>query len=181
MDFIETGFDGLVEIQPTVFKDKRGYFFESYQKEKFAEAGIHDTFVQSNQSSSLAGVVRGLHLQLPPFAQSKLVQVIEGEIMDVVVDVRPSSKTFGQHYTCILSGQKKNMLYVPHGFAHGFVSLKPTVFLYFCDNIYNRDYEAGIIWNDTDLNIDWLTEEPIVSEKDGKLPEFKEFLTINTY
>lgn len=170
-----------MEIQPEVFGDSRGYFFESYRWDKFEKHGITEHFVQANESKSLTGVVRGLHLQLPPYAQAKLVRVISGEIMDVVVDVRPSSPTFGKYYSCILSEEKHNMLYVPRGFAHGFVSLTPAVFHYMCDNVYNREYEVGIKWNDHDLNIDWKIQNPIISEKDMELPVFTEFIKINTF
>ena len=181
MEFIQTGFEGLIEIQPTVFRDNRGYFFESYKKTEFLKGGIDTEFVQSNQSSSEKGVVRGLHLQLPPYAQAKLVRVITGAVLDIVVDVRPSSKTFGQHYKCLLTEEKMNMLYVPEGFAHGFTALKDSIFHYMVNNYYNKESETGIIWNDPTLNIDWEEAQPLISEKDKSLPFFEDFKKINTF
>ncbi|MDH5399864.1 MAG: dTDP-4-dehydrorhamnose 3,5-epimerase [Cyclobacteriaceae bacterium] len=175
MEFKQTGFQGLVEIQPQVWEDERGYFFESFQQEKFNAEGINTQFVQANQSSSKKGVVRGLHLQLPPFEQAKLVRAISGTILDIVVDLRQESKTFGKHYKCLLDSKKHNMLFVPRGFAHGFTALDDAVFNYICDNVYNREKESGIIWNDPDLAIDWETSTPLVSEKDQQLPTFEMF------
>ena len=154
-------------IKPTVFEDSRGYFFESYSKRKFIEAGIHDDFVQSNQSLSQKGVLRGLHFQIPPFAQSKLVRVIKGSVLDVAVDVRKNSPTYGEHISLVLSEHNKHMLYIPEGFAHGFLTLEDeTIFSYKCGNVYNKEAERGIMWNDKNLAIDWNITNPILSAKD---------------
>lgn len=173
MQLRETSIPGLVEIFPRIFKDDRGVFFESYNESWFAEKGLPTNFVQDNQSFSLKGVVRGLHFQNAPFAQGKLVRVISGSVMDVVVDVRPDSPTFGKHETFILKSELNNMVYVPEGFAHGFVALEDSVFSYKCTNLYHKESESGILWNDADLGIDWGVENPIVSEKDMILPTFK--------
>ena len=173
MQLRETSIPGLVEIFPRIFKDDRGVFFESYNESWFAEKGLPTNFVQDNQSFSLKGVVRGLHFQNAPFAQGKLVRVISGSVMDVVVDVRPDSPTFGKHETLILKSELNNIVYVPEGFAHGFVALEDSVFSYKCTNLYHKESESGILWNDADLGIDWGVENPIVSEKDMILPTFK--------
>lgn len=175
MEFIKTAIEGLIEIKPRVFKDERGYFFESFRKELFAENGITEDFVQDNQSYSTKGVLRGLHLQRDPFAQGKLVRVIQGKVLDVAVDLRPGSPTFGKHETLVLDTIQNNMFYVPPGFAHGFITLEDAIFSYKCTNNYNKASESGIIWNDTDLSINWQLENPIVSEKDIELPSYKEF------
>jgi dTDP-4-dehydrorhamnose 3,5-epimerase len=166
----------IVLIKPSVFEDSRGYFFESYNKNKFLEAGITDDFVQSNQSLSQKGVLRGLHFQMPPFAQSKLVRVIKGEVLDIAVDIRKNSPTYGKHISVILSEENKNILYVPEGFAHGFLTLKDdTIFSYKCGNVYNKEAERGIMWNDSQLNIDWKIAEPLLSPKDMVNVSFKDF------
>lgn len=175
MEFKKTSIEGLIEIYPRVFKDERGYFFESYRKSLFQENGIKEDFVQDNQSFSTKGVLRGLHLQRDPYAQGKLVRVISGKVLDVAVDIRPGSPTFGKHQTFVLSTELQNMVYVPPGFAHGFVTLEDAIFSYKCTNGYNKESEAGIIWNDPDLKIDWQIENPLVSDKDAILPSFKEF------
>ncbi len=172
----ETGFEGLLEIFPSIFKDSRGWFYESYHQARFKEHGILTEFVQENQSFSTKGVVRGLHLQLHPHAQSKLVTVIDGSILDVVVDLRPASKTFKQVYYCELDSIKRNYLLVPEGFAHGFVALEDTIFSYKCSGFYNKESESGIIWNDPELQIDWQTTNPIISEKDQQLQTLEQFL-----
>lgn len=172
----ETGFEGLLEIFPTVYKDERGWFYESYNKNTYKENGITTEFVQENQSFSKKGVVRGLHLQKKPFAQAKLVTVITGKIVDVVVDLRPDSKTFKQVYYCEMDGIKKNYLLVPEGFAHGFVALEDTHFYYKCSGFYNKQAESGIIWKDADLAIDWQIKNPIISEKDEQLQTLEQFL-----
>lgn len=176
MEFKPHRIKGLVEIFPRVFNDDRGYFFESYQYKAFKKNGIPEVFVQDNQSFSTKGVLRGLHLQLDPFAQGKLVRVISGKVLDVAVDVRPGSKTLGQYATFILSAEKQNMVYIPPGFAHGFATLEDAIFSYKCTNYYDKISESGIIWNDTELGIDWQLEKPNVSAKDEELPTFKEFL-----
>ena len=167
---------GLIIISPNVFEDPRGYFFESYSKKAFVEAGITEEFVQSNQSLSQKGVLRGLHFQHPPHAQSKLVRVIQGSVLDVALDIRKGSPTYGQHFSIVLSAQNKTMFYVPVGFAHGFLTLEDnTIFSYKCGNYYNKPAEDGILWNDSDLNIEWNVENPILSEKDKVNTLFRDF------
>ena len=174
MKVIETGIQGLIEIVPKVFQDERGYFFESFQKQFFDSIGIGDNFVQDNQSFSTKGVLRGLHFQKAPHAQSKLVRVIQGKVLDVAVDLRIDSPTFGQHKSVILDAQRQNMLYVPEGFAHGFLTLEDAIFVYKCNNYYHKDAESGIVWNDPDLAIDWGLKNPNVSKKDQILPNFSD-------
>ena len=172
----ETKIKGLVIIHPDVYPDSRGYFFESFQKEKFGQLGINAEFVQDNESMSVKGVLRGLHLQAPPYAQGKLVRVVRGSALDVAVDLRKGSATYGKWVSCLLSASNKQMMWIPEGFAHGFLTLEDdTIFQYKCTNYYNRDSERGIIWNDPDLNIDWGTTKPLVSEKDLKGLLFKDF------
>ena len=167
MNIIETAIPGLLEIEPKVFGDSRGYFYESYNKQAFVEAGIDLEFVQDNQSLSSEGVLRGLHFQNPPYAQGKLVRVISGLVMDVAVDIRVGSPTYGQHHKVLLSGENKKMFWIPPGFAHGFLTLEDdTIFAYKCTNLYNKDSEGAVLWNDSQLNIDWGLENPLVSEKD---------------
>lgn len=178
MEFCQTGIDGLIEIYPRIFKDERGYFFESYQKEAFADNGIPSDFVQDNQSYSTAGVLRGLHFQNEPYAQGKLVRVIKGKVLDVVVDLRKHSPTFGHHKKFILTEEQQNMVFVPEGFAHGFLALEESIFAYKCTNVYNKESEGGIIWNDPELNIDWGIENPNVSPKDLVLPTLKTWLNL---
>lgn len=167
--------EGLIEVFPRVFNDDRGYFFESFNQQNFYANGITAEFVQDNQSFSIKNVVRGLHFQNPPYAQGKLVRVIAGKVMDVVVDIRRNSPTFGQHAKFMLDSTLGNMLYVPPGFAHGFVALEDAVFSYKCTNLYNKVAESGIAWNDPSLNIDWEVSNPIISEKDIELPDFQNF------
>ncbi len=173
MPFTATELPGLLLFEPAVFEDSRGYFFESYNEKVFKEQGIDARWVQDNQSSSTYGVVRGLHYQLPPYAQAKLVRVLRGKILDVVVDIRKGSPAFGRAYCKVLSAKNKRQLYIPKGFAHGFsvLSKRAEVF-YKCDGFYNRESEAGILYNDPALGIDWRVpaEEAIVSEKDSGLP-----------
>jgi dTDP-4-dehydrorhamnose 3,5-epimerase len=175
MQVVKTRFAGLVEISPRLFHDTRGWFCEYYTEREFRKHGITTLFVQDNQSFTHMGVIRGLHMQLPPVGQAKLVTVITGRIMDVVVDLRESSETFGQHYTCELNGQRRNMLYVPEGFAHGFAALEDTIFFYKCSDFYSREHASGIVWNDPALGINWPIENPVVSGKDQELPSFEEF------
>jgi dTDP-4-dehydrorhamnose 3,5-epimerase len=176
MQLKTTEIEGLIEIFPTAYQDSRGWFFEFYKEEAFHKAGITTRFVQENQSFSKKGVIRGLHLQLPPFEQAKLVAVISGKVLDVVVDLRKGSKTFGQVYKCLLEGDRHNMLMVPEGFAHGFVALEDSVFFYKCSNFYNKESETGILWSDPELNIDWSIDSPIISEKDLILPTLADLL-----
>ena len=176
MNFEKNSISGLCVITPRVFDDPRGYFFESYSKKSFIEAGITDDFVQSNQSLSQKGVLRGLHFQAPPHAQSKLVRVIQGSVLDVAVDVRKNSPTYGQHFSIVLSAENKKMFYVPVGFAHGFLTLEDnTIFSYKCGNYYNKASEQGILWNDTTLDIDWGIKDPLLSEKDMINSAFSDF------
>lgn len=173
MPFYSTDFPGLLMFEPKVFEDSRGYFFESYNEEVFKEGGVDTRWVQDNQSSSNYGVIRGLHYQLPPFAQSKLVRVLRGKILDVVVDIRKGSPTYGKSFGKVLSAKNKRQLLIPKGFAHGFSVLsKKAEVMYKCDGFYNKESEGGIIYNDPALQIDWRipAEEAIVSEKDNALP-----------
>src|ERR1043166_9558781 len=162
MEIIKTAIPDLLIIQPKVFEDDRGYFFESYNKKAFADHGIHTEFVQDNQSLSHTGVLRGLHFQNPPFAQGKLVRAIKGAILDVAVDIRKKSPTYGKHIALELTESNRTMLWIPEGFAHGFLTLADhTIFSYKCSNLYNKSAEGSIFWNDADLNIDWKIKEPI--------------------
>jgi len=173
----ETKIKGCFIIEPNVFEDKRGYFFESFNQNRFNDLlGYQINFVQDNQSFSSKGVLRGLHYQTGEFQQAKLVRVVSGKVLDVAVDLRKNSPTFGQHVAVELSEDNKKQFFVPRGFAHGFVVLSNTaIFSYKCDNFYNKESEAGIIYNDPNLNIDWLlsSSELIVSEKDIQLPSFE--------
>tara|TARA_B100000378_G_scaffold266060_1_gene251060 strand:+ start:152 stop:700 length:549 start_codon:yes stop_codon:yes gene_type:complete len=177
MTIKETILEGCVVIEPRVFEDRRGYFFESFNQKRFTSAvGKSVNFVQDNESFSTKGVLRGLHFQKGEYAQAKLVRVIKGKVLDVVVDLRKDSKTFGKHVSVELTEENKKQLFIPRGFAHGFVVLSDTaLFSYKCDNFYNKESEDGILYNDTDLNIDWKLpdEELIISEKDAVLPSFK--------
>lgn len=170
MNVIKTPIDGVVVIEPKVFGDSRGYFYESFSQKLFCEKVCNTLFVQDNQSKSTYGVLRGLHFQLPPFSQSKLVRVVSGSVLDVAVDIRRDSPTFGQHVAVELSESNQKQLFIPRGFAHGFVVLSPeAVFQYKCDNYYAPQHEGSIIWNDPDLNIDWIIPavDISLSEKDG--------------
>ncbi|GAB2544742.1 dTDP-4-dehydrorhamnose 3,5-epimerase [Rufibacter soli] len=168
--------EGVVEITPRVFADDRGAFLETFSAKLFAEAGVQDVFVQDNKSISKKGVLRGLHFQRPPFAQAKLVSVVVGKALDVIVDLRTESPTYGQHLTCLLDAEKHNQLFVPIGFAHGFVALEEgTVFQYKCSNYYHKESEGGLLWNDPALGIDWGVENPLISDKDEILPTLANF------
>ena len=184
MPFIPTTIPGLLVFEPNVFEDSRGYFFESFNLEVFSAAGIDINFVQDNQSSSQYGVIRGLHYQLEPFAQSKLVRVLSGTIMDVAVDIRKGSPTFGKNFSVELSAENKKQLFVPKGFAHGFsvLSEKAEVF-YKCDTFYNKESEAGFFYDDKKLGIDWMIPKgkEIISEKDKQLPSIAECRNNFTY
>jgi dTDP-4-dehydrorhamnose 3,5-epimerase len=176
MVFTETPLKGAYVIDPKVFGDERGYFFESYRKSWFEEAGIHVTFVQDNQSLSNKGILRGLHFQKPPHAQGKLVRVISGSVLDVIVDLRKDSQTYGHHFTAELNGENKRMLWIPAGFGHGFATLQDqTVFCYKCTNVYNPESEGGLMWNDPALGIDWGIQDPKLSEKDTFYDSFERF------
>lgn len=176
MKVTQTPIEGLLIIQPNVFEDERGHFFESYNKNAFLNSGINTDFVQDNQSLSQAGVLRGLHFQNPPFAQGKLVRVIKGSVLDIAVDIRKNSKTYGEHFAITLSEQNKTQFWIPEGFAHGFLTLENnTIFTYKCTNYYNKASEGCILWNDTDLKINWNIRNPILSDKDKSGEAFKEF------
>ena len=175
MPFITTPFEGLTIFEPQVWGDDRGYFYESYNYNTFKAAGIDCVFVQDNQARSSYGVLRGLHYQLGDFAQAKLVRATEGEVLDMVVDIREGSATYGQHFSILLSAENKRQLFVPRGFAHGYVVLSETAeFMYKCDNFYSKTNEGGLAYNDPTLNIDWGMDlaDAIVSEKDLVLPSF---------
>lgn len=177
MAFIKTEFPGLIIIEPTVFKDSRGYFFESYNENNFREAGIDIKFVQDNQSKSSYGVIRGLHYQLAPHAQTKLVRVLSGSILDTVVDIRKGSPTYGKAFTIELSAENNKQLLVPKGFAHGFSVLSETSeVMYKCDAFYHKESEGGIVFNDAALNIDWKipADKAIISDKDLLHPSIKD-------
>lgn len=178
MEVIKTTIPDLYIVKPNVFEDHRGYFFESYNKENFLRNGIDQNFVQDNESKSAKGVLRGLHFQKPPFAQGKLVRVMRGSVLDVAVDIRKNSPTYGQWASVELTQDNKWMYWVPPGFAHGFVTLEDsTVFFYKCTNVYNKESEGSILWNDPDLKIDWQMENPILSDKDQTSPLFKDFVS----
>lgn len=168
----------LFIIKPTVFEDNRGYFYESFNKKKFSFLPETFEFVQDNQSKSQKNVLRGLHFQSPPFAQAKLVSVIKGAVLDVVVDIRKNSSTYGKHFSIELTEQNKFQLFVPVGFAHGFKTLEnDSIFFYKCSNYYNKESEGCILWNDNSLNINWDVTNPILSEKDMMGIEFKNFIS----
>ncbi|WP_373521630.1 dTDP-4-dehydrorhamnose 3,5-epimerase [Aquiflexum sp.] len=175
MKVLTTPIEGLFEIYPNIFEDNRGYFFESFKKNELCHNGIDKEWVQENQSFSKAGTVRGLHFQKEPFAQAKLARVLKGKVLDVVVDLRKGSVTYGAVYTKILDDIQHNMLYVPEGFAHGFSVLEDAVFSYRCSNYYNKESEGGVIWNDPKLAIDWGIAMPILSDKDQMLPTLEKF------
>ncbi len=175
MPFKQTEFNGLLVFEPKVFEDSRGCFFESYNENIFKADGVDMHWVQDNQSSSSYGVIRGMHYQLPPYAQTKLVRVLRGKILDVVVDIRKESTTFGKTFSIVLSSKNKKQLLVPKGFAHGFAVLsKKAEVLYKCDGFYNKESEGGIVYNDAELNIDWRIpqEKATISDKDKELPSF---------
>jgi dTDP-4-dehydrorhamnose 3,5-epimerase len=174
MQLISTFISDLFVIQPKIFEDPRGYFFESYNRSVFEQHHIQAEFVQDNQSLSQKNVLRGLHFQNPPFAQGKLVRVIKGGVLDVAVDVRKNSPTYGKYYAIELNEKNKTMLWIPPGFAHGFLTLEDdTIFSYKCTNLYNKASEDSIIWNDPDIGIDWGTTTPLLSEKDKEGKFFK--------
>ncbi len=173
MPFRETGIEGLLVFEPRVFEDARGYFFESFNKRLFEEAGIRAEFVQDNQALSSYGVLRGLHYQIEPMAQAKLVRVLSGRVLDVAVDLREGSPTYGKSFAIELSAQNKLQLYIPRGFAHGYAVLsRRALFFYKCDNYYSPQHEGGVRYDDPTLAIDWQLppEAIILSEKDSKLP-----------
>jgi dTDP-4-dehydrorhamnose 3,5-epimerase len=177
MKIIETPIPGLLILEPRVFADERGYFFESYNETRFSNAGLITNFVQDNESKSHRGVIRGLHYQLAPFAQTKLIRVVRGTVFDVAVDLREGSPTFGQWFGLEVSASKKNQLYIPKGFAHGFSVLSEyAIFSYKCDSLYNPTADRGIRYDDPDLDIDWKLpmDETVISEKDLIHPILKD-------
>ena len=182
MIFIKTKIEGLVIIEPSVFTDDRGFFMESYSKKVFTKNGIDVEFVQDNHSRSTKGVLRGLHFQKPPFAQDKLIRCTKGEVLDVAVDIRSHSPTFGQYESVLLSEENKKMFFIPKGFAHGFLVLSDIAdFQYKCSNFYNKESEGGLLWNDPEIKIDWsiggYQDLPILSEKDKLWPTLSEIKT----
>ena len=178
MNITKTDIEGLIIIEPQIFKDSRGAFFESWNAKKFKQLGISEDFVQDNQSISSKGVLRGLHFQNPPYAQAKLVRVIKGSVLDVAVDLRKNSPTYGMHVSVFLSEENNKSFFIPKGFAHGFLSLEHnTVFNYKCSDYYNKESEGSLLWNDEDLKIDWQIDNPLVSEKDLQADLFKNFKT----
>lgn len=176
MTISSTGFHGLLIIEPKVFGDSRGYFMESFNEARFrVETGLNVTFVQDNESLSNKGVLRGLHFQAPPKSQAKLVRVINGSVLDVVVDLRKGQPTYGQHFKIVLTAENKTQLFVPEGFAHGFVVLEDnTLFSYKCTNYYSPEHDRCLRWNDSELNIDWEIDSPLLSDKDQSSPFLKD-------
>ncbi len=174
-EFLDLEIEGLVLIKPKVYFDHRGFFLESYTKKEFYEHGIKQEFVQDNHSWSIKNTIRGLHFQKRPYSQSKLIRCISGEILDVAVDLRKDKNSFGKHVKVRLSAENKQMLYIPEGFAHGFLALTDYAeILYKVTEYYNKDSDSGVIWNDLDLNIDWGVKDPILSEKDQSWPKLSE-------
>ena len=175
MKIIPTSIRELILLEPSIFRDERGEFFETWRENEFADAGIKEKFVQDNQSRSAKNVLRGLHFQTPPFAQGKLIRVVRGEVLDVAVDIRRSSPTYLKYYSVVLSEENNLQLWIPEGFAHGFLSLSNnSVVAYKCTQFYNKQSDSGIRWNDPDIGIDWGIDNPILSEKDSNLPLLRE-------
>lgn len=173
-----TPIEGLLIIHPQIFSDQRGYFIESYNQKVFEKVVKGISFVQDNESSSSINTLRGLHFQAPPFEQGKLVRVVKGKVLDVVVDIRKSSSTYGKYVSVLLDDKQKTQLWIPPGFAHGFLALEQdTIFSYKCTNYYNKASEGCILWNDPDLNIHWGTDDPLVSEKDAQGQLFRNFIS----
>ncbi|TNF47209.1 MAG: dTDP-4-dehydrorhamnose 3,5-epimerase [Bacteroidetes bacterium] len=179
MIFTETFIKGLFVIEPKVFGDSRGYFMETFKLDLFQkETGFSGEFVQENESMSSKNVLRGLHFQKPPFAQGKLVRVVQGSVLDVAVDIRKGSPTYGQYYSILLSAENKKQFWIPEGFAHGFASLEDqTIFQYKCTNFYSPENEGCISWNDHDLGISWEIDDPNISEKDKNGVPFRDFIS----
>ena len=174
MKILQTDLEGVLVVEPLVFNDKRGFFMEAYHKEKYAKLGISIDFIQDNLSFSSAGTLRGLHYQ-HPHGQAKLVQVLDGHVFDVTVDIRSGSPTFGKWFGINLSDENRKQVFVPEGFAHGFCVLSDTVlFSYKCSDLYAPDCEGGVLWSDPDIGIEWPVKEPVLSEKDAKYPRLKD-------
>lgn len=182
MNFIKTKIEGLVIIEPSVYPDERGFFMESYSKKVFVENGIDIEFVQDNHSRSTKGVFRGLHFQKPPFAQDKLVRCTKGEVLDIAVDIRKDSPTFGQYESVLISEENKKMFFIPKGFAHGFLVLSEIAdFQYKCSNFYNKESEGGLSYNDPNIKIDWPQMDLILSDKDKLWPKLSEVKNYNYF
>jgi dTDP-4-dehydrorhamnose 3,5-epimerase len=179
MKFIAGDIQGLFILEPTIYEDDRGWFFESFHQERFQEnTGYTQSFVQDNESFSRKDVLRGLHFQMPPMAQAKLVKVLKGRVLDVAVDIRKDSATYGQYQKIELSDSNRRMFFIPEGFAHGFLALSDEViFQYKCSNFYSPEHDSGIVWNDTKLNIDWGINNPLISLKDSQLKNFSTFVS----
>ena len=178
MTITETELKGLLLLKPTVFEDQRGYFFESFNQKEFANKGLDLNFVQDNQSKSQKNVLRGLHFQNPPFAQGKLIHVIKGAVLDIALDIRSSSPTYGHHFSIELNEKNNLILYIPPGFAHGFLTLEDdTIFTYKCTEFYNAEAESAILWNDEVLHINWGIDNPVLSDKDQVAITFSQFNT----
>lgn len=179
MRYIPGEIEGLWILEPTIHGDERGYFLESFRQDVFSEqTGFKTPFVQDNESKSSRGVLRGLHLQKPPMSQGKLVRVVQGAVLDVAVDIRMSSPTFGQHQAVLISAENKRQFFVPPGFAHGFLTLEDnTIFQYKCTNYYSPEHELGILWNDIDLKINWGFDNPLISKRDNELVTFVNFVS----
>lgn len=176
MKIIKTPIPDLLVIEPNVFNDQRGYFFESYNQERYFNIEMNMLFVQDNESKSGKDVLRGLHFQKPPFAQGKLVRVIQGKVLDVAVDIRKGSPTYGHYHAVELDSVSKKMFYIPEGFAHGFLTLEDdTIFSYKCTNYYNKESEGSILWSDETIGVKWDVENPILSDKDKEGPLLKDF------
>ena len=168
--------EGLLLIKPAVFSDERGVFYETYSREKYTSQGLPSNFFQDNESISKKNVLRGLHFQAPPHDQGKLVRVIKGAALDVAVDIRKKSPTYGKYIMVELNEDNKHQFWIPSGFAHGFLSLADeTIFSYKCTNLYNKESELGLLWNDKDINIRWNIDNPVISEKDMQLASFSSF------
>ncbi|WP_435354448.1 dTDP-4-dehydrorhamnose 3,5-epimerase [Emticicia sp. SJ17W-69] len=179
MELFQTTLEGVLLIEPAIFKDERGYFFESFNEVVWQKQGLPHSFIQDNQSFSTKGVLRGLHFQKGIHAQGKLVRVVSGKVLDIAVDIRPESPTFGKYEFFELDGKTNQMVYIPVGFAHGFLALEDSIFSYKCTAGYDKASEAGIIWNDPTLQIKWPISDPIVSEKDLLLPTFEAYFKSN--
>ena len=178
MQIVETNIKDLIVIETSVYHDTRGFFLETYNKAAYSKLGINFEFLQDNLSLSKKNVLRGMHLQNPPFDQGKLVRVIKGSVLDVVIDLRKASPTYGQHFKIELNDRNNKALWVPSGFAHGFAALEDnTLFSYKCTNVYNKDSEVSILWNDPELGIDWEINDPIISEKDQQANLFRHFVS----
>lgn len=178
MEVIPLPIEGVLLVKPQIFGDARGWFYETYNEERYRAAGIGVKFVQDNQSFSQKNVVRGLHFQRPPFTQAKLVSVIQGAVLDVAVDLRVDSPTYGKYVSAVLTGENHHQLFVPEGFAHGFSVLEDnTIFAYKCSNFYHKESEGNIVYNDPDIHVEWGVENPILSDKDKVGPTLREFVT----